>query len=62
MIEPDCEFECPYCGEINNVRLDVTGGSRQAFIQDCAVCCQPINITAQFENEELIELSVERQD
>ncbi len=62
MIEQDWEFECPYCGGENSVRLEVTGGRKQSFIQDCTVCCQPIQITARFEKGEISDFSAERQD
>jgi len=62
MIEQDYNFDCPYCGVENSVRLDVTGGNKQSFVQDCVICCQPIQITVQFENDELIDFSVERED
>jgi hypothetical protein len=32
---------CPYCGEPVELDVDEAGGSRQAFVQDCPVCCQP---------------------
>lgn len=32
---------CPYCGEEIDVDIDDTGGSRQSYVQDCPVCCQP---------------------
>lgn len=32
---------CPYCGEEVELDFDATGGSRQEFVQDCPVCCQP---------------------
>ncbi|MDP9360090.1 MAG: CPXCG motif-containing cysteine-rich protein [Acidobacteriota bacterium] len=32
---------CPYCGEEVDLDIDDTGGSRQSFVQDCPVCCQP---------------------
>jgi hypothetical protein len=32
---------CPYCGEEVDVDIDDTGGSRQSYVQDCPVCCQP---------------------
>jgi hypothetical protein len=32
---------CHYCGEAVNLEIDESGGSRQTFIQDCPVCCQP---------------------
>ena len=62
MIEQDYDFDCPYCGVENSVRLDVTGGSRQTFVQDCVTCCQPIQISVKFEKDELVELSAEREE
>ena len=35
---PSC---CPYCGEDVDVDIDDTGGTRQSYVQDCPVCCQP---------------------
>jgi hypothetical protein len=34
-------MSCPYCGEEVDLDVDDTGGSRQSFVQDCPVCCQP---------------------
>ena len=32
---------CPYCGEEVDIDIDDTGGTRQSYVQDCPVCCQP---------------------
>lgn len=32
---------CPYCGEPVDIDVDEAGGSRQSYVQDCPVCCQP---------------------
>jgi transposase-like protein len=32
---------CPYCGEESELDVDEGGGSRQSYVQDCPVCCQP---------------------
>ncbi len=32
---------CPYCGEPFETLLDLSAGS-QAYVEDCQVCCQPI--------------------
>lgn len=36
---------CPYCGERAEVDFDDDGWSRQQFVQDCPVCCQPWNVS-----------------
>ena len=33
--------DCPYCGEPFSTTLDLSGGS-QTYIEDCPVCCRPI--------------------
>ena len=55
MIEHDYFFGCPYCGEELSARLDASGGSKQKFIQDCEVCCRPIQIEVQFGDEGEVE-------
>ena len=32
---------CPYCGEPLDLVLDVSAGE-QAYVEDCNVCCRPI--------------------
>ncbi|MEX2115443.1 MAG: CPXCG motif-containing cysteine-rich protein [Bacteroidota bacterium] len=34
-------YQCAYCGESNETVVDPTGGSRQVYVEDCAVCCRP---------------------
>ncbi|MEG9327054.1 Cysteine-rich CPXCG [Salinimicrobium catena] len=46
-------FQCPYCWEEISVLLD-SSISFQKYIEDCEVCCNPIEINAQFEDRELI--------
>jgi len=36
---------CPYCGEAAELDVDDDGGSRQHFVQDCPVCCQPWQVS-----------------
>lgn len=33
---------CPYCGEIIKVLIDSSDMDQQ-YIEDCQVCCKPIN-------------------
>ena len=32
---------CPYCGAVAELDVEDTGWSRQSYVQDCPVCCQP---------------------
>jgi hypothetical protein len=44
MDEP-LELYCPYCGELVDLDIDESGGSRQSYVEDCPVCCQPWQVT-----------------
>jgi len=35
-------ISCPYCGESINVLIDASELDQQ-YIEDCQVCCKPIN-------------------
>jgi len=41
----DASVICPFCGEPTEVSVDDEAG-KQTFIQDCDVCCHPIQIRA----------------
>jgi len=46
-------FQCPYCWEEISMLFD-TSISNQVYIEDCEVCCNPIEVNPVFENAELI--------
>lgn len=51
---------CPYCGE--TVEVDVEPlEEAQSFIEDCGVCCRPIQIEAR-KGKEGMEVLVSRSD
>lgn len=35
------QVDCPYCGELLEITVD-TSVSQQDYIEDCQVCCKPI--------------------
>jgi hypothetical protein len=37
-------FTCPYCWQQISMVLD-TSVARQKYVEDCEVCCQPIEIS-----------------
>lgn len=50
-------IHCPYCGEGFETSVDLSAGS-QAYVEDCAVCCRPIELRVRVdENDELVEVS-----
>ncbi len=36
-------LHCPYCGESFETSVDTSAGS-QAYVEDCAICCRPIDV------------------
>ena len=57
MLETSAEVSCPYCGETITLLLDLSVES-QSYIEDCSVCCQPMNVSYRVEDGELAEVSV----
>lgn len=50
-------FQCPYCWEEISMLLDPSVSS--SYIEDCEVCCNPIEILARYEDQELVAFSAE---
>jgi transposase-like protein len=49
-------IHCPYCGESYETVVDLSAAT-QRYIEDCAVCCRPIEITLQVGDDgELIDV------
>jgi len=46
-------FQCPYCWEEISMLLDKSV-SNQVYVEDCEICCNPIEVKVQFASEELI--------
>jgi hypothetical protein len=42
-------IRCPFCAESITVLLDLSV-SGQSYIEDCQVCCQPMQISYQVDN------------
>ena len=49
-------FTCPHCGEEISMVLDLSV-ARQSYIEDCEVCCRPIEIRCVVEDGELVEFT-----
>jgi hypothetical protein len=54
--------QCPYCGEPFETSIDASGGSC-SFVEDCQICCQPIDFTLRVDdNGTPLELLARRGD
>ncbi|WP_034259406.1 CPXCG motif-containing cysteine-rich protein [Aequorivita capsosiphonis] len=49
-------FQCPHCWEEISMLLD-TSIRHQKYIEDCEVCCNPIELEVSFEVGELVGFS-----
>ncbi len=43
-------FFCPYCGESISILLDLSEPD-QEYIEDCEVCCRPIEIKYEMDTD-----------
>jgi len=50
-------FTCPHCWEEISMLIDVSV-PYQKYVEDCEVCCNPLEITARCEEGELVEFEV----
>ncbi len=55
------EISCPYCGETIRILLEGTDVA-QEYIEDCQVCCRPINFYLSIEVEGDVTLRVAHED
>jgi uncharacterized protein (DUF2225 family) len=52
----EAEITCPHCGESFPLEID-TSQSEQSIIEDCTVCCRPINLTIHCRPGGVVDLS-----
>lgn len=53
MFQIEHDFTCPYCGAPITMLLDPSV-PEQTYVEDCEVCCNPIEVFYAFDEEELI--------
>lgn len=51
----ETDVACPHCGESFPLLVD-TSVREQSIVEDCSVCCRPINLTILSEPGEILEL------
>ena len=59
MREETHNFICPYCGKTISMLLDLSVTS-QSYVEDCEVCCRPIEIHYSVAGEELTNFTAVR--
>ncbi len=61
-LEEYLDFLCPYCGQSNELLVDMTGGAHQEFVVDCETCCAPIVISLKVRGETILALDVRKEN
>jgi len=51
-------FQCPYCWEEISMLVDYSQ-KHQNYIEDCEVCCNPIQLIISLENNEIISFKAQ---
>lgn len=52
-------FQCPYCWQNISMLLDASI-SEQTYVEDCEVCCQPVEIYVCFREQKLVQFEVKQ--
>lgn len=51
-------FQCPYCWENISMLIDISQ-TKQSYIEDCEVCCNPIQLNISTENSSIISFEAQ---
>ena len=60
-LQTEQQLHCPYCGERISIVVDHSV-AEQAYIEDCEVCCRPIEFTCRIDTEGAAILTANRGD
>jgi len=52
---------CPYCGEPIELFVDASAGA-QDYVEDCAVCCRPVEISLRVSGDGVVSIALRRDD
>ena len=55
------EINCPYCGEMIKMVVDESV-KNQIYIEDCEVCCRPIQLNISVDPDGFISVNTQRED
>ena len=55
------QIDCPYCGETLDITIDAAAG-RQHYIEDCQVCCRPMQLRIAMTRDGLPRVDASRED
>jgi hypothetical protein len=50
-------FTCPYCWDEISMVLDPSVRGQQVYVEDCEVCCNPIELRYAIEEDALVDFT-----
>jgi hypothetical protein len=53
MLTETARIQCPYCGESIDIIVDESI-EQQSYVEDCSVCCRPIELSVTVTAEEIL--------
>lgn len=53
LMQEEYFFQCPYCGQEISMVFDLSI-SRQTYVEDCEICCRPIEISYVADDGEIV--------
>ncbi len=60
--ETETELPCPYCGKLTELTIDDLGGKAQRYVEDCTVCCRPIDVDVHVADTGEVTIALLRND
>jgi hypothetical protein len=61
LLRDDYPVWCPYCGQQVWLPLDLTGGDRQEYTEDCQTCCRPMECNVVIDHAGTPDVRVQKQ-
>ena len=59
--DDNASIQCPYCGEWIELTLDLSIPG-QSYIEDCQVCCRPIEVSTMMVADGTTDVTIRRDD
>lgn len=61
MAQEETSYVCDGCGEEIVIPIDLSAGESQEYVEDCPVCCQPMVIRVEIDEEGESRIWAERE-
>ena len=60
-LQQTVEISCPYCGQTLELLIDCSAGA-QRYVEDCQVCCRPMNVSVAIDRHGLPAVEARHED